>query len=243
MTEKSSKKRLAIFVISLLRSSQRRQNVSETMGRLDVPFEFVDAFDASDGFDESVELTIERKKEYCLSEYEYACALSHKKALQSFLEGKSEYALILEDDAILDDKLVELIDTQSFSDFRMLVLFHSYAFVYLKKSKALLSDVKAYPLALSCNGAVAYTVDRDAASALINAYTPVKSVADWPMEIWKLDAYVAWPFVVRHPIRDSAQTTILGSRASVVRRKDPFRFLKVAFLEKKYRKIGAKRIS
>jgi len=90
---------IPVYVISLKNSETRRRNMTERLGAVGIPFQFVDAIDGRtqrlpDVFDGSRVV-----RDGFQSEAEIACAMSHRLVHRLIMDGDSELALIFEDDA------------------------------------------------------------------------------------------------------------------------------------------------
>ncbi len=107
---------IPVYVISLKDSETRRRNMTERLGALGIPFQFVDAIDGRtqrlpdqfdgarvmrDGFD---------------SEGAIGCAMSHRLVHRIIAEGSSTRALILEDDAKLSAEFPRALATATTLD-------------------------------------------------------------------------------------------------------------------------------
>lgn len=95
-----------VYVISLVRATERRRAISEQLARYGVEFEFVDAVDAKEvgsGFLRSQvdEVAVIHNIKRNMSDPEIACALSHRIVYRDIVDGGYLGGLILEDDAIL----------------------------------------------------------------------------------------------------------------------------------------------
>ncbi len=104
---------LSIYAISLPNSAERRRCLAIELEKLGLPYSIIDAIDGN-------KLSLEQLRKVCprelslrveraLSPSEVGCSLSHRAALQSFLNSKYQYALILEDDAVPASNASELI--------------------------------------------------------------------------------------------------------------------------------------
>src|SRR6266852_623029 len=90
---------IPVYVISLKDSDIRRRNMTERLGALGIPFEFVDAIDGRtqrlpDMFDGARVV-----REGFWGESALAGAMSHRKLHRMIVNGRAEIALVLEDDA------------------------------------------------------------------------------------------------------------------------------------------------
>lgn len=230
----------ACLVVSLRSGVARRATIGAALDALGIEHAFVDAVDARDGLDAASEARIDRRAHPWLSDAEFACALSHRYALERFLDGDASHALVLEDDALPGEGLAPFLAGAHYRHAPLMLLHHSRARVFGER-RPLFDKVVARPLAIGCTAAVAYTVDRAAARALIAANTPVRQVADWPMDIAELGACVIEPMLVGHPPRVPGQSTLAAERIS--RPADPMRFLSRRYLVRRWRKLRSTRIS
>lgn len=110
--------------ISLPWSEERRRSIAEQAARLGIDILFIDAvagktlppvvpqYDAKKRF---------KTFSWDLFPNEIACVLSHAEAMRFFLDSGAEYAVIMEDDALLADHLVEAVReiTQSLRGWEM----------------------------------------------------------------------------------------------------------------------------
>jgi len=91
------------YVINLKRRRDRREEFETRHSHLKIDFNFVEAVDGQ---------AIEMDSHFSPNNVA-ACWLSHQKVAQLLLLSDDRYALVLEDDAILDSKTVELLERES----------------------------------------------------------------------------------------------------------------------------------
>jgi len=91
------------YLINLDRSPDRLDAMHAHLSALDIPYERIPGVDGA-ALDEAEFRQYTRENRYYkpLRRGEVGCYLSHNRALQRFLDSNAAYALILEDDAILD---------------------------------------------------------------------------------------------------------------------------------------------
>ncbi|WP_103588495.1 glycosyltransferase family 25 protein [Campylobacter concisus] len=107
-----------IYVISLKRDEERRQNLQKQFNRYD-EFKIIDAVDAKNfSVNEYYKAMIDCLLKSCDEKYKFkipplvatpgelACTMSHIKAYEDFLQSDAEFTLILEDDVIGNDELI-----------------------------------------------------------------------------------------------------------------------------------------
>ena len=111
--------KIKYYVINLDRSPERLSNISAQCKKYNIDFVRIPAFDGSTldleklAYDTACRYEMGRS----IQPGEVGCFLSHKKALDAFLSSEDDYAVILEDDAILSKNFSKSIsDICSFID-------------------------------------------------------------------------------------------------------------------------------
>lgn len=110
-SRKDSPQSIKTYVISLKSDIERRQSITQELGKFPLEWEFIDAVDGkSFGQLPSEYDQAKRTKEYGdnLSKGEIACFLSHRFAWKK-CKGDQQPCLILEDDAKLEDNLMKAL--------------------------------------------------------------------------------------------------------------------------------------
>lgn len=235
-----------ILIISLERSPERRQTIAAALDGLDLPFRFVDAVDA--GRDALAPVAgaeeIRARTHRDLSQGEIACALSHRKAYETFLASDAGHAVFLEDDALPTPAFARFTREGGHERHPMVLYFHSGARVLRGPGAPAGPGHSLYRLAMSPNGAVAYSLDRASAHALLQANTPVACKADWPMDLAALGALVTVPPMVGHPDRaaDPGQSLLAAGRPRSGRPRFG-RFFTPAYYRRKLIKLTTRKVS
>ncbi|WP_190286180.1 MULTISPECIES: glycosyltransferase family 25 protein [Pantoea] len=99
---------MKIFVINLARSPERRASMEQQLSRLNLEYEIVEAVDGSQlSYTDIMKET--RPLNYALSCGEVGCALSHINIYRRIASEGIPMALILEDDALIDCKTVDVM--------------------------------------------------------------------------------------------------------------------------------------
>lgn len=108
---------LPIYIISLERDFEKRRAISKILKDFDLDFNFIDAIDGITLSDSKVN-SIRAKsvgmianRGFPATSGEIGCTLSHIKAYQKMLNNNQDWACILEDDVILDERFKVFIDT------------------------------------------------------------------------------------------------------------------------------------
>ncbi|HCU41678.1 glycosyltransferase family 25 protein [Acinetobacter nosocomialis] len=150
---------------------------------------------------------------------ELGCSLSHLKALDLFLATEDEYALILEDDAILPENFSyqnlkrELIRLELPKN-----IIFSLGGIQMKecrKTRGIILEknilghkiLKVIPdFYHRVNYTVSYVVDRAMAKTLINYHKPIRKADDWSF-LFDFDstAHIFMSFIVDHPVIESGE--------------------------------------
>ncbi|QZX98138.1 glycosyltransferase family 25 protein (plasmid) [Pantoea alfalfae] len=99
---------MKIFVINLSRSPERRASMEQQLSLLNLDYEIVEAVDGSQlSYTEIMKETMPLN--YALSCGEVGCALSHINICKRIASEGIPMALILEDDALIDYRTVEVM--------------------------------------------------------------------------------------------------------------------------------------
>lgn len=102
-----------IYVINLDRAPRRREAMQAQARSLSVSVQFVQAIDGQSLPDAAAAAYLRgwRRRTWRadLTPNEIACVLSHRKALQGFLASGAAFAVILEDDAVLDADFTRVV--------------------------------------------------------------------------------------------------------------------------------------
>jgi glycosyl transferase, family 25 len=163
---------LAIWVINLDRATERLARISQQLAVLGLPFQRLSAVDARQlspaqraVFDEAAYL---RKHGMTPVPGEIGCYLSHIEVMRAFVAGKAPFALVLEDDVLVGDKLPAVLRA---------LMSHAERWDMVKLSAVhsgtpvpVLDLVAGHKLAVMlsrCTGSSAYLINRRAAEAYL----------------------------------------------------------------------------
>lgn len=204
-----------VFVVSMLRSTERRQHVINLLGSLGIKFSF---FDAVDGFELSEDDRLKLAgnddiKSYCgheLSPGEIGCALSHIKLYEHIIKRRLERSVILEDDFIADHGLPHLlnsIEEKAPERAELIFLYHGKAKSYPLKRRL----VNGYKLARyrypSKNShrkiisTVGYMLSLSGAKKLLAQAYPVRMPSDYltgTIQLSRINSYGVEPCCIDH---------------------------------------------
>lgn len=108
---------LHIYIVSLKQDIEKRKIISKTLESFGLKFSFIDAVygkDLSDDVLHSIRAKSAGKlliRQFPLTPGEIGCTLSHLTAYQDMLDNNLDWACILEDDVILDERFGTFIST------------------------------------------------------------------------------------------------------------------------------------
>ncbi|SPF77833.1 glycosyltransferase family 25 protein [Pseudoprimorskyibacter insulae] len=241
-----------LYVLSLKDRNPRRASIAADLAALNlealgVTVILFDAVDGRDGFPKRFEAMLDRDgaaqiERRALSNGEFACALGHRLMAEDFLASGSDWAIILEDDAIIDDRLHRFIAAQGYKAAPMLMLHHLNARVMGNGIAVPGADGAAYRLAMSAFMTVGYTMGRGFAKALIASQTPVRHKADWPLDLSDHGAFAIVPEVVGHPPHAVTPSSLEATRGKAARRPISSLF-SLTYLKRKWRKARSRKVS
>lgn len=224
------KKDFKIFVISALKATERRASISKQLDELGLAFEFVDAFylnaeEAQTHLNTAPSSQVSITKPLAIGEV--GCSLSHIEAYKRMLANDLPYALIIEDDAIIDNKLLELINNLKNIAFDVVIAGRSklsaadyqYSSLYFPVTRhhKFESLVVGYPIKLRKYGTVGYFISHSAAKQMIELNFPINTVADdWPYFGKTIDIKEARPLVIYEDYQ-SFGSDIMNTRGGSLR--------------------------
>lgn len=187
------------YVLSLKDETQRRMQISNQLNDLNIPFTFYDAVDLRKSNEESVSglYSSGNSQKYLgrnLTNGEVGCALSHINIYENFLASDSDWALIIEDDAILGRLNKDIINeiVTSSSPFEVFILGYSkvleeeeknyYWRFPIKQKVKLKAGMLGIPYSQWACGTVAYLINRSGATKTVAQFIKedrkVSTVAD-----------------------------------------------------------------
>ena len=237
--------KIKILVISLLRSPDRREVISSRLSDLGLDFAFIDAVDAKALSNESIrEIQLAQRTHRDYGRYmgptEIACAMSHVAAYREIANSKLDGAIILEDDAIIDDRFRALFNWLQAQRPSLRGLFLLGGGEYLEKGVAKnyfdfailaktpeLSDRSwgAFFRVDRCFDRLAracgYFIDQESAARLFEKNSPTKALADdWPFFIQRgwITPYLCKPYLINHPLDIIGQSLLQEDRSAAAQR-------------------------
>lgn len=230
----------AIFVVSLPRSAARRAPLLAVLHDMGLTAEVVLGIDAAPTLPPECEPLVDRKGARSpdrrpLVDPEFGCALSHLAAFRLVLERGLEDAVVLEDDARPAAGFAAVIALPMPPGAQLLTYDYDRCRVRRGSCRAYGPDHRVWRIAANPARATGYRLTAAAARCLIAAQTPVRGVADWPMDLHALAGHAIWPRVVDHPPDEDTTSSITPQRnvTHVLDRKSRRRFFQRAYWRRK----------
>jgi glycosyl transferase, family 25 len=170
----------AIFVINLEADAERLAFMCQQLESFSLPWQRVPAVDAHQISDDVVAYENGRVLHRYLSPVEIACLHSHVSVWKTIVNDGLEYALILEDDAVLSKDLPAFLADPSLlvSDDCAIRLETFNMRVVHGRAMCEVQGRSIYPLRSIQYGAAAYIITRKRAQALLDAYAVHIDTAD-----------------------------------------------------------------
>jgi len=245
---------ITVIILSLEDAAARRAPLVKVLQSHDVSYEIWHAIDGRNGLPPEYERLIDRpaarrKLGRDMGNAEFACALSHHFIYRDILKRGLDMAVILEDDAIVDDLFFRFLNTVQTPACDLLLLDHMRALVRRTERLKLADGGMAYRCISSPWLTTGYIITRDGAQKLVGQSLPISAPADWPTDLSEMLAYAVAPRLVDHPDLKSAGSDIrhdrppLESRASRRKRRTSRRFLRLSYWRKTYHKRLGKWVS
>ncbi|WP_336983470.1 MULTISPECIES: glycosyltransferase family 25 protein [unclassified Cedecea] len=101
-----------VYVVSLLRDDERRNRIKNIFSDLNIDFVFFDAVDAKDPRNKSIIESMRVAGESAdMTDGEIACTLSHQFIYKDIVDKSYEWAVILEDDVIVDSRFAKFLSS------------------------------------------------------------------------------------------------------------------------------------
>ena len=181
---------MRVFVINLERSVARRASIQKQLDTQGVDFEFIKAVDGATLTDEYLKTALNfeeiAKRPYLKRKGAYGCALSHYAIYSKIVAENIPYAIILEDDVILENGFKSIIDKISSKLLynEVILLFAQNNFMPIVFSDQDIEQLTnkqniAYPMEPWALGSAAgYIVTYEAAKGLMQYVFPVREPAD-----------------------------------------------------------------
>lgn len=215
-----------IFVINLDSSTERLANMKAQCEQLNLQFERVSAVRGSELSQQKKEQCYslaENKKQYykVLSDAEIGCSLSHISCWQKMVDDNLDFALILEDDAILEKSIIEYIDaikTFSIDSWDYIKLSHGSKIKPIQQSMSLDNGLTLNTCLKLPSTSTGQFISFNGAQKLLKHAFPICRPIDTDLQYWyekDIVPLVAIPFPVLNGDFGSEINTISSDRRNV----------------------------
>ncbi|WP_438334579.1 glycosyltransferase family 25 protein [Edwardsiella tarda] len=97
------------FVVNLEKDIQKRKDITNECNKSNIEFDIIEAISGAMLKQDELDLLIDKKAQFYLTKGEIGCSLSHLSIYKRIISENIPYALILEDDAILNDGVNDVI--------------------------------------------------------------------------------------------------------------------------------------
>lgn len=237
-----------IFVLTLKGDEKRRQPLLDELSEMGLQWQLVFGVDGRAGLPPEYEATVDRdaaqsRMRRPMTDAELACALSHRHIYSLIVDGGLPGAVVLEDDAILQPDFPDFLRAgHHLTETLVLLDYDSGRALPWQRKKA--GRWLMYRPARRASLNTAYTLSRNTARDLMRAATPVSFVADWPVDLYQLRAWLVAPRVVHHALSGKGHSHLEQERAAAElllqrEKKNPARLLKANY----YRGIVRRRLA
>jgi glycosyl transferase family 25 len=203
-----------IYVINLDRSPQRLEEITKQLSNFDLTFQRITATDGKLATPQQKALLDEGK--YHLKHGktslpgELGCYLSHVEAISEFLKSDNLFAVILEDDAIIENGFVQVLQHLAHNSKQWDMVKLSGVHSGTPASVQRINEYHRLSVMFSkCTGSSAYMINRHAAQSYIDKLLPMTLPYDHEFDkgwSYNIKVRAVTPFVVSHNVQ--ATTTI-----------------------------------
>lgn len=209
--------KVGIYVINLDRSPQRLQEITDQLSKFGLSFHRIAAVDGKLATPEQWALLDEKAYQLRHGKTslpgELGCYLSHIDAIRDFLKSEHQFAVILEDDAILNNGFTSVLDylSEHYDDWDMVKLsgVHSGTPISVQQIN---DNYRLSVMFSKCTCSSAYMINRNAAKAYVNGLLPMTLPYDHEFDKgWTYDIKIraVTPFLVTH--NEQTPTTIIST--------------------------------
>lgn len=220
---------MKVFVVNLKREPKKREHITRECQRLGLDFEIYDAVDGSTLPEDFLKKNVLDYGHNFLTKGEIGCALSHINLYKKIVEDNLDHALILEDDAVLGDKLNDFLTAFDaripHAGYREGVYLLTGNHHYVENQRRMLSSFSIYPVrwATMTNG---YIITKKAAKTLANFLLPIKFEAD-TFEVFQplagVKVYATIPYIISSNDRNGVYSSLNNERRPLLEKRNNYK--------------------
>jgi len=206
-----------IIILTLKDRVARRTRLLSVLKTQGVPYELWFAVDGRNGLPQKYEHLVDRQQIFKnlhrdLGEAEIACALSHQLIYKEILDRNLKAAIILEDDAIIDETFFDFYRAEQNFNYDLLLLHYNTTIVSRFDTLKQGRKIMGYRSLTSPFSTLGYVITRKGAKKISDQSMPVSYVADWPIDLSKILTYAAIPKIVEAPSGTNIDSDIQKGR-------------------------------
>ena len=212
------------FVINLDRAIDRRNRITNLCKKLKMDFEIFTAIDGRELDENVIKDNVYDYKNCFLTRGEIGCALSHIGVYREIINRRLPYALIIEDDAVLDSRAIEFVREFKKRPKNGICLLTGDV-EYAKNKKMKLGKFKVFPVSKAVR-ATGYIITLKTAQKMLDFLMPIRYEADM-FEIFRvcgnIKIFATLPHLIGTNDRDKCDSSLEGDRKLVVADREHYR--------------------
>lgn len=212
------------FVINLDRAIDRRDRISNLCKKLKMDFEIFTAIDGRELDENFIRSSVYDYKNCFLTKGEIGCALSHIGVYKEIINRRLPYALIIEDDAVLDSRTVDFMSAFEKKPKNGIFLLTGDV-EYAKNKKRKIGEFKVFPIATAIR-ATGYIITLKTAKKMVEFLMPIRYEADM-FEIFRvcgnIKIFATLPHLIGTNDRDKCDSSLEQDRKLVVSDRENYR--------------------
>lgn len=212
------------YIVNLKENIDRRDAMKKQLDHANLNYQFIEAVKGADLTDEQIKSKVLNYPDCFLTKGEIGCALSHIKIYQQMVNDNIEYALILEDDAVIPQNIEETINhiIQQDINSKSNVYLLSKVISYIENKKLHSNIYQAYH---AC-GTHGYLINLNAAKKLLGSLNPVRYEADmwWIFRFRKyINVYCLIPHLINTNDEDKSNSSLEIERSKTLAQREEYR--------------------
>lgn len=212
------------YIVNLKENIDRRDAMERQLENANLNYQFIEAVKGADLTDEQIKSKVQDYPDCLLTKGEIGCALSHINIYQKMVNDSIEYALVLEDDAVVPENLEKTINELIQQDIKQNrnVYLLSEVISYIENKKLHSNIYSAYH---AC-GTHGYLINLKAAKKLLSVLNPIRYEADmwWIFRFRKyVNVYCLIPHLINTNDENKSNSALEVERAKVQKEREIYR--------------------
>lgn len=223
------------FIINLEKEKTKKKYMVDMCNRFKLDFEICKAIDGSKLSSTFLKENIYDYPNCFLTKGEIGCALSHYNIYKEIINRRLPYALILEDDAIIDNRTIEFINAFKKNKKQGIFLLTG-DFLYIKNKKFNMKNFTIFYV-IKASRTTGYIITQEVAKKLAEFLIPIRYEADM-FEIFSsctnINIYGTIPHLIETNDKNKICSSIEKERAPLFSQRELYR---ANLFEKEKRKL------